>query len=221
VSSVTLGSGRSLPCELVIVAIGVKPRVDIASAAGIKINRGIVVDRRMAASCPDVYACGDVAEAYDFVYKENRVIPIWPNAFIGGRTAGLNMVGENAEYPGGTSMNSLKYFGMAMVSAGTVIPPVDSYEALTEKHGDVYRKVVLKDGVIAGMLFTGDIDKSGIVYNLMKKRVNVEDFKQALISDDFGLASLPEEMWQSLLVQTGVPAETAVAAGGQPEVVII
>ncbi|MCL0029932.1 hypothetical protein M1O20_07350, partial [Dehalococcoidia bacterium] len=88
----------------------------------IKVNRGIIVDRHMATSSPDVYACGDAAEAYDFVYGENRLTPIWPNAYMAGRIAGFNMAGTPTEYPGGTAMNSLKYFGLDIVAAGMVNP---------------------------------------------------------------------------------------------------
>jgi NAD(P)H-nitrite reductase large subunit len=169
------------------------------SDSGVKINHGIIVDRHMATSRPDVYACGDVAEAYDFIYGENRLTPIWPNAYLGGRMAGLNMAGIPTEYPGGTAVNSMKYFGVNVVSAGIVTPPDDSYEIISEKHGDIYRKVVLKDGLIVGLVFAGDIEMSGIVYNLMRDRLNVEDFKQVLVADDFGLASLPEEIWRPQL----------------------
>ena len=123
VTSVTLDDGSPVPCELVIVAIGVRPRTDLTIGTGIKVNRGIVVDRRMATSHPEVFACGDAAEAYDFIYGENRLTPIWPNAYMGGRVAGFNMAGVSTEYSGGTAMNSLKYFGLAVVSAGIVNPP--------------------------------------------------------------------------------------------------
>ncbi len=96
-------------------------------------------------------------------------------------------------------MNSMKYFGVNIVSAGIVTPPDDNYEIVIEKHAENYRKIVLKDGLIAGMVFAGDIEKSGIVYNLMKDRVNVSSFKKALVADDFGLASLPDEIWRSRL----------------------
>lgn len=196
---VSLDDGRPMPCEVVIVAIGVQPRMELVADSKIKTNRGIVVDRYMATSSPDVYACGDVAEAYDFVYRENRLTPIWPNAYIGGRTAGFNMAGAAAEYQGGTAMSSLKYFGVNTVSVGMVTPPDDSYETVSEKHGDIYRKVVLKNRRIAGMVFSGDIEKSGIICNLMKDGVDVDSFKEALVADDFGLASLPEEIWRARL----------------------
>ncbi len=199
VSSVTLDDGSTIPCNLVIVAIGVLPRTQLVSGTSIKVNRGIVVDRYMATSSPDIYACGDATETYDFVYRENRLTPIWPNAYTGGRVAGFNMAGIPTEYPGGTAVNSLKYFGLDIVSAGIVTPPDDSYEVLQREYDHIYRKVILKDGLVVGMVFLGNIEKSGIVFSLMKDRINVDGFKQELLSDNFGLASLPEEIWRSRL----------------------
>ena len=195
-SSVTLDDGRKVPCDLVIVAIGVRPRSEIVSDIGIKINRGIVVDCHMATSSADVYACGDVAEAYDFIHGENRLNPLWPNAYLGGRVAGFNMAGVRTEYQGGLAMSSLKYFGLDVVSVGIVIPPDDSYEVISNIYDDNYRKIILKDGLVVGMVFMGNIEKSGIVYSLIKDRVNVNSFKQALVACDFGLLSLPEERWR-------------------------
>ena len=93
VTGVTLDDGRPIPCELVVLAIGVRPRTELVSGTEVKTNQGIIVDRRMASSCPSVYACGDAAEAFDFVYGENRLTPVWPNAYLGGRIAGFNMAG--------------------------------------------------------------------------------------------------------------------------------
>ncbi len=199
VTGVTLDDSSPIPCELVIVAIGVQPRTELVSDTAVKVNRGILVDHYMATSVPDVYACGDAAEAYDFVYGENRLTPIWPNAYIGGRIAGFNMAGVPTEYPGGTAMNSLKYFGLDVASAGIVNPPDDSYEVLSEKYDTNYRKVILKGGLVVGMVFAGNIEKSGIVFSLMKDRVNADGFKQVLLARDFGLASLPEEIWRPQL----------------------
>ncbi|MFQ5996219.1 MAG: NAD(P)/FAD-dependent oxidoreductase [Dehalococcoidales bacterium] len=199
VTGVTLDDGTPIPCELVIVAIGVQPRIELVTDTGIKVNRGIVVDRYMTTSNPDIYACGDVAEAYDISYGECRLTPIWPNAYLGGRIAGFNMAGRPTEYPGGTAMNSLKYFGLDVVSAGMVNPPDDSYEVLSQSHDDTYRKVILKDGLVVGLVFAGNIEKSGIVFNLIKNQINADDFKQVLIAEDFSLTSLPEDLWRPQL----------------------
>jgi NAD(P)H-nitrite reductase large subunit len=197
VAGAVLDDGRSVAADLVVIAIGVSPRLELAD--GLKTNRGIVVDRHMQTSMPDVYACGDVAEAYDFVYDQNRVTPVWPNAYVGGRVAGQNMAGSEAEYQGGTALNSLKYFGVNIVSAGMVSPPDKGYEVIIQRGDGIYKKLIIKDGLIRGLVFAGDIEKSGIVYNLMKDRVKVDDFKGELVADDFGLASLPEELWRARL----------------------
>ncbi len=195
-TSVTLDDGAQIPCELVIVAIGVRPRTELVANTGLKINRGVTVDHYMATSNPDVYACGDVAEAYDVTYGERRLIPVWPNAYIGGRIAGFNMAGKQMEYPGGITMNSLKYFGLDAVSAGIVNPPDDSYEILSQSYDSTYHKVILKDGLVVGLVFVGNIEKSGIIFNLIRNKTQVDDFKQVLVAGDFGLSSLPKGLWQ-------------------------
>ncbi len=197
---VVLDDGETIACDLVVVAIGVSPRTELAAGTKIEVNRGIVVDRYMATSHPDVYSCGDAAEAYDFVYGTNRVIPIWPNAYLGGRIAGYNMAGVPTEYPGGTAANSLNYFGMDIVAAGMVtLTDSSSHEVLSKQKDNTYQKVVLKDDLVMGLVFVGDIEKSGIVFGLMKDRVNVGSFKQELLADDFGLVSLPRQLWQERL----------------------
>jgi NAD(P)H-nitrite reductase large subunit len=200
VEEVILDNGTAIPCDLVVVAIGVSPRPELALDAKLEVNRGIVVDRHMATNHPGVYACGDVAEAYDFVYGDNRPTPIWPNAYIGGRIAGLNMAGTTDEYPGSTAINSLNYFGIDIASAGMPSAPNDDgYETISKQEGNIYQKVILKNDLIMGMIFVGNIEKSGIIFGLMRDRVNVESFKQSLLADDFGLAFFPRSLWQERL----------------------
>jgi NAD(P)H-nitrite reductase large subunit len=110
------------------------------------------------------------------------------------------MAGVVAEYPESTAMNSLNYFGIDIASAGMPTAPNDSsYEAIGKKEGNIYQKVILKDNLVVGMIFVGNIEKSGIIFGLMKDGVNVESFKQSLLSDDFGLAFFPRALWQERL----------------------
>ena len=216
VEEVILDNGDTVPCDLVVVAIGVSPRSELALDAKLEINRGIVVDHHMATNHPDVYACGDVAEAYDFVYGENRLIPIWPNAYVGGRIAGFNMAGIPTKYSGGMAMNSLNYFGIDIASAGMpTAPNDDGYETISKQEGNIYKKVILKDGLVMGMIVVGNIEKSGIIFGLMRDRVNVESFKQSLLADDFGLAFFPRSLWQErlapspdIIIQPSLPIES-------------
>ena len=195
VEGVVLADGQKIKCEMVIIAIGVLPRLDLVKGTAIKFNRGISIDRRMATSCPDVYACGDASEGWDFINGSDRLTPIWPNAYIGGRIAGYNMAGRQAEYKGGTAMNSINYFDMDISSAGLVSAPDDNrYETFIIN--SPYQKLILKDNLVKGMIFVKDIEKSGIIFGLMRDGVNVKDFKQSLLAVDFGLIDLPRDLRQ-------------------------
>ncbi|MDP2949396.1 MAG: FAD-dependent oxidoreductase [Chloroflexota bacterium] len=213
VGGVILDDGRRLPCDLVVFAIGVRPRLELVAGSAVATNRGIIVDRRMATSVRDVYACGDVAEAFDFVHKGNRVIPVWPNAYLGGRIAGQNMAGLASKHTGGTAMNSLNCFGLSIVSAGMMDPPDDpTYEVLsTGPSAASYRKIVLKNNRVVGMIFIGEIERSGVVFGLMKDGINVGSFKESLLARDFGLSYFPDHLRRERL-GAPPPAATLVAA---------
>jgi NAD(P)H-nitrite reductase large subunit len=202
VGGVILDNGVTIECDIVIVAIGVIPRTELVAQTNLKVNRGILVDKFMQTNVPDVYACGDVAEAYDFIHKTNRVLALWPIARIGGRVAGYNMAGQKCEYPGGTAMSALHYFGVPIISAGlTITDKAEGYETLifNDKEASVYRKVVLKDGKIVGITLVGDVENAGVLFNLMKNQVEVEGFKDKLISSAFSWASIPEALRNHLL----------------------
>jgi NAD(P)H-nitrite reductase large subunit len=193
--------GTEIPCDLVVVAIGVIPRTELVKDSAVKVNRGIVVDRTMRTSVPDVYACGDVAEAYDFLTNGSRLLPLWPLAHLGGRVAGYNMAGKKAEYEGGTVMSSLKYFELPVIAVGTANPEDSSdYEVLVELKPEkrVYKKIVLKDDKIVGFIFLGDLEKAGILFHLLKNHVDIGEIKNSLLSEDFGIVTLPEQLRQEM-----------------------
>ena len=97
-------------------------------------------------------------------------------------------------------MNSLNYFGIDITSAGMpTAPDDDGYEVISKQDRSTYQKVILKDNIIVGMASVGSIEKSGIIFGLMRDRVNVEGFKQSLLANDFGLAFLPRSSWQEQL----------------------
>lgn len=203
VGGVVMTDGKKIPCDLVVVAIGVIPRTELAKETDLKLNRGIVVDRFMRTNITEVYACGDVAEAHDFLLNENRLLPLWPLAHMGGRVAGYNMAGKQVEYEGGTVMSSLKYFDLPIIAVGNVNPEeLDDYEVLVELKPEktVYKKILLKDGAIVGFIFLGDIEKAGILFRLLKNHVDVSEIKDKFLSEDFGIVALPEQLRQEMFV---------------------
>ena len=204
VGGVTLTRGDEIPCDMVIVAIGVIPRTELVAGTAVKTNRGIVVDNYMQTNVQDVFASGDVAEAYDFLLKQNRLLPLWPLAVQEGKVAGYNMAGKKTEYRGGTNMSSLKYFGIPIISIGLANPKEDpTLEILIthDKEKGVYKKLVLKENILVGMTFLNDIERAGILLYLIKNHINVKSFKRELLSDTFSLASLPLELRKEMKLE--------------------
>ncbi len=203
VGGVVLTNGDQIPCDLVIISIGVVPRIELAAGTPIKTNKGVIVDNFMQTNVPDVYASGDVAETYDFILNQNRLLPLWPLAMLEGRIAGYNMAGRKTEYAGGTNMSSLKYFNIPIVSIGMANvkdePPLESLTKL-DVGRTVYKKLVFKDDVIVGITLVNDIERAGTLFYLMKNKIKVKKIKHQLLEDDFGLATLPVNVRRKMSV---------------------
>jgi NAD(P)H-nitrite reductase large subunit len=204
VRSVVLTDGSELECDLLIVAVGVIPRTELVEGTAVKVNRGILVNRKMETSVRDVYAAGDCAEIYDFLIDDRRVIPLWPNAYLGGRIAAINMLGEEAEFEA-TSMNAMHFFDLYIINAGLNITDEiaerEGYEILMKYDPErmVYRRLAIKNGLIKGLIFVGRVERAGIYLNLMRKKIVIDEFKNRLLDYDFGYSKLPESIRWDLL----------------------
>ncbi len=195
VSSVRLKSGEVLKADAVVVAIGVRPNTELAETGGVKVNKGIETDDRMETSVKDIFAAGDCVECRDIVDGQRKNIPLFPLAFEQGFVAGLNMAGREVEYLGGLILNSLKFLPVPVLNAGVVEPMDDSCEVFVndkfEKRG-FYRKAIVRNGKLIGFIAIGEIDRTGILTNLIRQKIDVSDFKERLVEVDFGLVDLPK-----------------------------
>jgi NAD(P)H-nitrite reductase large subunit len=203
-SDVVLESGRRIPADIVVVSIGVRPNVDWLRSSGIEINRGIVVNEYQESSCPGIYAAGDVAETHNLLTGEWNVVAIWPEAVNQGRIAGRNMTGRMTPYPGSLPLNVIEIGEKALVSAGIVNPVGEGFEVLIRKDQENYKKLVLKDNLIVGIIFVGEIEKSGIFINLMRQKLSVESFRDKLLDPHFGLINLPTNYRKHLVKGAGI-----------------
>ncbi len=196
VTGVRLQNGETLECDRVILAIGVRPNLDLVQDTKIKINQGILVNPQMATSETDVYAAGDVSEGYDKIYQENRVLPILPNAYKQGFTAGVNMANGNAEYQGGFAMNAIGFFDLPMLTAGIIksnAPDLEEYVQL-DQDKQSYKKVVIRAGKLVGYIALNTVDRAGILTGLMDQEVDVTAFQEHLLKEDFGYIHFPKEL---------------------------
>ncbi len=118
--TVTLKSGKTVSAELVILSVGVRPNGELAKAAGLAVNArgGIVVDKTLKTSDPDIYAVGDVIEVEDFTFKEPTMIPLAGPANKQGRIAANNINGASETYEGTQGTSVAKVFDMTAASTG-------------------------------------------------------------------------------------------------------
>ena len=98
VEQVVLSDGRTEAADVVVIGIGVIPRVGLAQAAGLKVDDGVVVDEHLRSSAPGVYAAGDVASAWHPLYRQRLRVEHWANALNQGVTAGTNAAGGTDAY---------------------------------------------------------------------------------------------------------------------------
>jgi len=97
-TSVVLDDNTELPADLVLVGVGIRPATELAEAAGLAVDDGIVTDAALRTSDPDVYACGDVAAAYHPLLDTRLRVEHWSNALNGGPAAARSMLGQPVEY---------------------------------------------------------------------------------------------------------------------------
>jgi len=197
VLGVHLKDGTFIPCQAVVIAIGVVPAAALAKDAGVKMDRGILVDDHLASSDPSIYAAGDVAQAKDLILDENRVVPIWPNAFNQGFYAGKNMAGAESPYTGGLAMNAIAFYGLPTVSVGIVNPAAgdaayEVFEDLDEEHG-TYRKLVFMDDRLVGYVLLGEIDVAGLYTGFIRFKFPLDaETKRKLTSGQPSILQWPE-----------------------------
>ncbi len=197
---VTLKNRAKIKTDLVILAVGVHPNIEIVKNTPIKTNRGILVDKYMQTNIKDIYSAGDCCEP---------TVAIWPVASKQGKIAGYNMVGLKKEFAGAIAKNSVEICGIPTISVGQTDYPEwqkEDFEILeyNDEEKNIYKKIVIKNNRIVGFIFIGNIDRAGIYTNLIKDNIDITSFKKHLLDEDFGLVNLPKEYRKHLVTGTGI-----------------
>ena len=186
--------GKVLDCDLLIVAKGVTPNIQLAQAAGVAVRRGIVTDSTMQTDHENIFAAGDVAEAFDIAIEDYTVNALWTCAVQQGRIAGLNMIGKKTDYNGAIGMNSLNVCDVSIISFGVTSPKEESkYKTLVlnQPERNVYKKIVIDSkSHIKGIILLGKIDNAGVLLSLIQRKVDVSAFEEELLSDRFNYGTL-------------------------------
>ena len=201
VQSVVTSMGE-IECDNVILSVGIRPAVELAEKAGIKIGMmgGITTDGNMMTSSRDSYAAGDVCETFDIARNTSFVNAIWPMAVEQGRVAGLNMVGRDTPYAGSVRMNSIgNFIGIPAMSMGVTRSEECSYvdedchfQEIKRRTRNTYKKLILKNGCIVGAIFigVGQTQRSGLISVLLRRQIDVSDYVSALMSNNLNFMDI-------------------------------
>jgi nitrite reductase (NADH) large subunit len=175
---VRLADGREIPADLVVLAIGIRPNIDLARAAGLEVNRGIVVTDAMRTSDPDIFAVGECVEHRGQVF--GLVAPIWDQA----KTCAARLArDETALYTPRPPSTSLKITGIDVFSAGALMAADESDDEITlrDDNRGLYKKVVLRDGKLVGAVLYGDVSDALWYKQLLEEKSDVAALRDRLV----------------------------------------
>ena len=192
VNSVVLSNGETLDCDILIVAVGVRPNVNLAKEAGVKTAKGIIVDEYMETSAKDVYAAGDCVESLDLLLNESKVLALWTNASNQGETAGFNMTGMKKKAPAAFPMNAISFFGLQLISAG-IISSSKQDDIVTDSAENKLRRLNISNDSLIGFILINYKQRAGIYTALINDRTKLSTLEYDITLKDIGLDVYPKE----------------------------
>ena len=198
VEGVQLADGRSIPADLVVLAIGIRPNIDLARKAGLKINRGVEVFDDMRTSDPEIFAVGECVEHRGQVF--GLVAPLWDQA----KVCAAHLAGDTtAAFASQALSTSLKITGVDVFSAGALMAADEADDEITLRDDSrgLYKKIVLRDGKLVGAVLYGEVSDGQWYLKLMRDREDVSALRERLV---FGRAFVE--------AASGKPAATDFAA---------
>lgn len=197
-TGVRTSTGRHIACDILGVAVGVMPRIELARAAGLATDRGILTNEYLETSAPDIFAAGDVAQVHDPVTQRALLDTLWASALQQGRIAGLNMAGVRVALRKRTPMNVTRVAGITTTIVGAV-GAADDPDLLTLTRGQSERwttddgawsvggsrmgnrlRVVVSGRAIVGAVVMGDQRMSQPLAHLIGEEVDIAALRPAL-----------------------------------------
>ena len=200
VKGVLTEQGESMACQMVGFAIGIQPRVELARAAGLDVDRGILTDEYLSTSGDDVFAAGDAAQVFDPASGKHTLDSLWWMAADQGQAAGVNMAGGVAPYLRGIPFNVTRIGGLIVTIVGRVGQARDDPDLVSIVHGDseTWRdgldsfavhshnqtsriRLVVGEDCLVGAVILGDQNLSRPLTELVRQRVPLGRLRQQLL----------------------------------------
>jgi nitrite reductase (NADH) large subunit len=215
VGAVVTKDDQEIPCQMVAIAIGVRPNIDIARQANIDVDRGILVDSFLQTSAPDVYAAGDVAQIYDPITGKAHLDILWGPARDEGRIAGLNMIGKAVRYKKSSSMNVTRLAGLTTTIIGKVsLGGDDDEDLITISRGDseIWREIpdaivaqenfdvnrirlIVGEKTLLGAIVMGNQTLSSPIQRLIEDQVEITSIKDQLLQKNADIGTVITAFW--------------------------
>jgi len=171
-----LTSGEMLDFDILVTAVGVRPNVGLVKDSGGDVDRGIIIDEKMQTSIPDVFSAGDCVVSDDLSCGTKRILAILPNAYVGGRTAGIAMAGGAPTQMKAMPMNAIGFFGLHIITAGSY-----EGEVFEAKDSGNYKKLFYSEDTLRGFILIGNVDKAGIYTALIREKTPLSSIDFALV----------------------------------------
>jgi NADPH-dependent 2,4-dienoyl-CoA reductase/sulfur reductase-like enzyme/pSer/pThr/pTyr-binding forkhead associated (FHA) protein/CRP-like cAMP-binding protein/Fe-S-cluster-containing hydrogenase component 2 len=190
VTAVLTTRGARIPCDIVLIAIGIEPLIDFIQSSGIACGRGVQVDAMMRTNVPDIYAAGDVIETVDTFTGKTRVLGQWYPAMRQAYIAAYGMLGARYIPDTGIFYNATFLYGLDFVSLG-ITTSASQRQRLQEVIADPqprnYRKVLLRNGIPVGALLLGDRRQAMALKRAIDHYVTLTPVINQLFNDTFQL----------------------------------
>jgi len=186
VTGVVLADGRVLPAQFVVVAAGVRPDIDLAKAANLACERGILVTDTMQSYDPRIYAVGECVQHRGVAY--GLVAPLYEMAKI----CAQHLAGFGAfDYRGSFTSTRLKVTGVDVFSAGATTGALGDEElVLADAPGGVYRKLVIKGDQLTGAVMVGDATDAAWYEHLITTGAKLGQMRDRIVfGRDLAMAS--------------------------------
>lgn len=184
ITSVVLKDGKKINCDLLILAVGVRPQTELAEKAGLEVNRGIVTDiHTMQTSDKDIYSAGDCCVSEDMLDGSRKIIALWPNAVEQGTVAGAQMAGGELIIDGTYSVNAIDFFGLRICTCGLINAQGDKYSDKIKTDGKSYKRLVFENNRLVGFVLINSSENAGIYTSLIANKVDINTLQKDIMDN--------------------------------------
>ena len=188
VEGIKFSDGTSVECDLVVMAVGIRPNIQLAKHAGLDVNRGIIVDDHMQTSIPSIYAVGECAEHNGITY--GLVAPLYEQ---GTALAAYLTGAKTTGYQGSILSTQLKVAGCDLFSGGKIAED-DETDAIIvhDQFAGVYKKVLVANNKVVGVVLYGDASDGTRLFTMLKKETDISEFTSAAVLQKAGEDAVDE-----------------------------